>query len=398
VGATALSTGRRRDSLPTRLLSVAALLTWALAPAARGDVVLLDEYWTPEIQVTDTGVVEMDAQQMDDPGLAQSGTVSARLQNFTGAPNVRFRSASPITLAEVPPGQSEVSLWYRTDAWNGTWRLGVWAYHDPPAPVQAYEALLDGGGEGGRVIADGEWHQARGTLREGTDYDRLPHDTLLVSYVWLTPEGGWNTPHVTLVDRVEVTIVDGPLKGLLPAPEPPRRVRPEPGRVTAGDGWLWWEAEDATEHDVPLGGAFQPATVEQQDLLSGGYWLQYQPDIEWSATWEIDVPEDGRYTLWSRNMGFDFVWRWDDADPKTCDAETPRTEWVLLRKHDDFEIELTWARLGEVDLTKGRHRLLARSPEAGEKGVGLDCWLLTSKPSTPHGADKPDTPAAGPAP
>jgi hypothetical protein len=391
MGIAALSIARRRAGVSTPVLAVAALLALLLAASARSDVVLLDEYWAPEIQVADTGVVEIDAEEMGDPALARSGTVSARLQNLTGAPNVRFRGSSPITLAEIPPGQSEVSLWYRTDGWDGTWRLAIWAYHEPPAPVQALEALLDGGGAGGRLVADGEWHQARGILRKGTDYDGLPQDVQLVSYVWLTPEGGWNTPHVTLIDRAEITVVDGPLRGR-PAPEPPRRVRPEPGRVTAGEGWLWWEAEDATDHDVPAGGAFQASTSEQQELLSGAAWLQYQPDLEWSATWEIDVPEDSRYVLWSRNMGFDFVWSWDDDEPQVCNAETPRVEWVLLRRQGGAEIELTWACLGEIELTKGKHTLHAAAPADGEKGVGLDCWFLTSSPLAPRGAEKPDRP------
>lgn len=393
MGIAALSILRRRAGVPVPVLAVAALLTPLLVLPVRGDVVLLDEYWAPEIQGDGTGVVEADAEEMGDPTLACSGTVSARLQNFTGAPDVRFRGSSPITLAEIPSDQSEVSLWYRTDGWDGTWRLSVWVYHEPPAPVRALEAILDGGGEDGRLVADGEWRQARGMLRKGTDYDGLPQDVPLVSYVWLTPEGGWNTPHVTLVDRVEITVVDGPLKGRQ-APEPPRRVRPEPGRVTAGDGWLWWEAEDATDHDVPAGGAFQPSTSAQQGLLSGGAWLQYHPDLEWSATWEIDVPEDGRYVLWSRNMGFDFAWNWDDEEPQACTAETPRVEWVLLRKQGEAEIELTWARLGEMELTKGEHTLHAAAPTDGEKGVGLDCWFLTSSPLVPRGAEKPDGPGA----
>ena len=369
-------------------LSLSALFAAVLLRPAGADLVLLDEYWSPEIVVNDVTVTEVDTQATGDPTEAKFGDVSAKLENTTGSPNVRFRSAGMVTLSQIPAEVSEARLWYRTDRWAAIWRLEIWVWYAEltEAPVRVLQARLDGGGEGGRLIPDDQWHQARGLLAQAEGFEGAPPDRLLTTYVWLAPEEGWNQPHRTYVDRAEV-VVEGDLAGH-PAPEPARRVRPRPGAQANGPGWVWWEGEDAVETTIQPGGACAPDTVEQQVKLSNGAWLQYHGGPGLWATWEVEVPAVDTYSFWCRGMGSRFDWRWDDGEWQTCDEESGWTDEVRIRDQDIYELSVSWVRLADLDLAAGKHVLqVDRLPE--DDAVGFDCWLLTREPFTPNGPDQP---------
>ena len=74
-------TGRRRTGGVIRSCAgLLALLMLAL-PSARADIVLLDEYWSPEILADDVVAEEVDAETPGDPPTAKTGSVSVRLTN-----------------------------------------------------------------------------------------------------------------------------------------------------------------------------------------------------------------------------------------------------------------------------------------------------------------------------
>jgi len=163
--------------------------------------------------------------------------------------------------ADVSADLSEVSLWYRTDAWEGPWRVEIWAYWNElegGRPVKILGGVADGGGEGGSLIADDHWHQARGPLVATPRYETAPENTLLGTYVWLSPVDGWDVPHRTYVDRIELSVLKDDPEQRRPAPEPVWHIRPNPGEQVTGDGWVWWEAEDAVEHNFPPGACSGP--------------------------------------------------------------------------------------------------------------------------------------------
>ncbi len=262
--------------------------------AATGGIVLLDEYWAPEITVNDVVVTEVDAEQAGDPTQAVSGHFSALLRNDKGFPNVRFRGAPRVVLADIPLEGSEARIWYRTDAWNGKWRLELWFYASgAPGPAKAFEAALDAGGPGGTLIPDDRWHQARGPLVTAQDYDLLSiAKEPMACYVWLAPDGGWDVKHRTFVDRIEVATTAGRLAAE-PMIPPVEHVRPTPGAQTAGPGFVWWEAEDAVEHSFPPGGAMGPNNAREQRKLSNGMWLQYHNCAGLRARWKVQVADPG---------------------------------------------------------------------------------------------------------
>ncbi len=367
-----------------------ALALLALAgPPSRADIVLLDEYWSPEILVDGVVAAEVDAETAGEPDTARTGTVSVRLSNATGTPNVRFRSAAQVVLDELPAGQSELSLWYRSDRWTGRWAVELWVFHgaSDPAPVQALRATLDAGGPNGALVADDTWHPARGTLTAGEAYRRVPHNVPLASYVWLVPLGGRDLRHHTFVDRIEVRIREGS-PGAHPAPAAAARVRPQPGAQSAGPGWIWCEGEDALSHDLPTGGVFGPDNAEEQAKLSNGAWLQSHDAGTRSAVWELDVAAAAEYALWCRALGAPFMWRWGDTPWQRCSEDMEWMDEVKLRDHAEGPIVVHWVCLGKRALAVGRHRLEVGGV-AEDPSLAIDCWLLSRKPFTPHGCAKP---------
>jgi len=359
-------------------------------PMARADIILLDEYWSPEIVENDVVATEVDTVVTKDPTEARTGECSAKLSNATGWPNVRFRTAAKVTLASLPPGDTEARLWYRTDKWTGSWRLEVWAFHHEaaPAPVRVLSADLDAGGPGGALLADDRWHQAAGVVEEAEGYEQMPKDVPLATYVWLAPASGWGVAHTTYVDRAELVVVDGPLAGN-PAPPPVRKVRPRPGAQQAKEGWVWFEAEDAAENNVPPGGVFLPDNAVEQEVLSNGFWVQHHNAPAMAAFWEVNVAEAGTCSLWCRGGGATFRWRWNGGRWGLC---TEESGWVNPVKMDDFAqgpTLVSWICLGQVDVAKGMHMLEVEGIE-GEPQVNLDCWLLTKGPFVPDGRRKPD--------
>ena len=375
------------------MMAVTAAAAWlalaaCTAPGA-ADVVLLDEYWTPEILVNEVKVTEIDTQQTGDPKQAKVGECSALLENETGWPNVRFRNGAALRLSEVPAETSDVKLWYRTDAWVGKWVLEVWAYRYQVTdrPMNVLRADLDGGGDDGRLIADDEWHEARGVLLKSDEYDTVPADKMVLTFIWLKPRDGWDVPHHTYIDRIEIDA----LTDETPPIEPSRRVRPNPGAQVARDGWIWWEGEDAVAHTFPPGGAYLPYDVQQQAVLSNGAWLQFHGNAGQTAKWEPSVPQAGSYTLWCRGVVFEepFRWRFGAQPWRSWRSDQEPLDVRLVRGTDnEWEITDAWFRLGQVDLPQGKQTFeIEASP--GLLSIALDCFLLTRSEFRPDGAKKP---------
>jgi hypothetical protein len=365
-------------------VGVAGLLLVAVVRPAAANIVLLDEYWVPEITVNEVMAEEVDTQKSGDASQAKTGEFSVQLRNEQGAPSVRFRSAARVKLDEAPPGKSQAGLWYRTDAWTGRWRLEIWQYEDgvTDIPEKVMEAALDGGGADGALLADDQWHQARGPLKAAEAYGKVPHDLRLLTYIWLRPEGGWGVKHRTFVDRAEVIVEGSP-----PAPAPAVHVRPRPGAQVTGDGWIWWEGEDAVSHNLPPGGAVLPDTQERQAKLSNGDWLQHHGHPDFTATWQVRLPKAGRYTLWVRACPMTFRWRWQEGEWQEYKEDAAWQGGVSLWGGPDT-VEASWARLGEVTLPAGTQTLTVKAALPHDM-IAIDCWVLTRKPFVPDGTAKP---------
>jgi hypothetical protein len=363
-----------------------------LSSSVRGDVVLLDEYWVPDIVVNEVEVAEVDTQETGEAKDVHSGECSALLTNETGWPSVRFRNGASLRLNEVPAGECDAKLWYRTDMWSGKWTLEVWAYkyEVTERPMNVLQAELDGGGADGALLADDEWHEAKGILVKGPEYDTVPEDKQLTIFVWLKPTEGYGIPHHTYVDRVEIDV----LTDETPPLEPATRVRPKPGAQAAGEGWVWFEGEDAVEHTFPPGGVFLPHNVDEQAVLSNGAWLQFHGNEGQTARWEPVVTEAGTYTVWCRGVIYEepFRWRFGEQPWRSWSSDQEPLDVQLCRVTDDeWDITDAWFRLGQVDLPAGKQTFeIEMSPEL--LSLALDCFLVTKTDFTPDGSKKPGEP------
>ncbi len=361
-------------------------LAFLLTAPVSADVVLLDEYWFPEIVHMETEVAEVDVARTGDANDAASGDVSVVLRNTAMAPNVRFWCGTRVLLEEVPAEESDLVLQYRTDAFVGVLRVEIWMMHfqGTPAPVKVMEAVLDGGGEGGKLITDDGWHEARGVLLKCEDYDKIPQQAWDDTWVWIAAEDGWDIEHETHIDRVEIDVLSGPFSET--ESEPATRVRPNPGAQISGDGWIWWEAEDAVESTFRLPGIYHPQGPEWQKMLSNGTWLTEYGSTKVTAKWEIDVAEAGTHALWSRdfNSTSQYTWRWDEGEWQTFGPDPNREDSRQIHLY----VRIGWAKLGDVELTAGKHVFEVRGPER-QGNMCFDCFVLSRDPFEPDGAKKP---------
>jgi hypothetical protein len=210
---------------------------------------------------------------------------------------------------------------------------------------------------------------------------------MLITFIWLRPTDGWDVPHHTYVDRIEIDV----LTDEKPPLEPARRVRPNPGAQVAGDGWLWWEAEDALEHTFPPGGVYLPHNVQEQAVLSNGAWLQYHGNTGQTARWEPSVPQAGSYTLWCRGVIFEepFRWRFGTQAWQSWAGDQEPLNVQLFRETDAaWDINDAWYRLGQVQLPEGK-QTFEMEALPGLRSVAIDCFLLTRSEFRPDGAEKP---------
>lgn len=155
------------------------------------------------------------------------------------------------------------------------------------------------------------------------------------------------------------------------------------------------------------GEAFAEASVKplvagwgDRSVLSRGEWAQISTDDRnappATIRYEFEAPSAGRNEVWAR-IGYEFVrspfrWRvdqgpWNDVSPEVLTSDLmPIDRWV----------EVAWLKLGEVELSSGRHRLefevFQWKNDRGEnQGLlfALDALVVTPGPFRPNGPRKP---------
>jgi len=159
--------------------------------------------------------------------------------------------------------------------------------------------------------------------------------------------------------------------------------------VETGDGWIWWEAENAVDTDLSERIEWAPHNQAQKDILSEGVWIgadskDFQPHY---AVYDIEVPADGTYQFYLRKMGGHtaFRYRFDDGDWRQIPRTASGLDGVTLRRF----IGATWVTAGEETLAAGKHRLRMETTDSKNGFVALDAFLLTKNPVTLMGKRKP---------
>jgi hypothetical protein len=132
--------------------------------------------------------------------------------------------------------------------------------------------------------------------------------------------------------------------------------------------WPYFEAEDATEIHPPM-------EVEQDAAASGGKYVVSRGDGGW-IRFDIDVPEDGVYTLWGstfakdqKTNSFSVGVNIDTQPTAIWDVPVGGWEWSKVK---DRTGPLTF------ELAKGKNSFIFWSRETGTQ---LDEIVLTTDPN-----------------
>jgi beta-galactosidase len=167
--------------------------------------------------------------------------------------------------------------------------------------------------------------------------------------------------------------------------------------------YTWIEAESLAK--PPAG--FKVAGWGNKHYLSGEAWLFAAIENEEAKklpaegvvlSYPFTTRSDGKHEVWAR-LGYEFVraplrWRIDDQawgkngpDDLTTDL-MDIAEWT----------EIAWIKLGEVELSAGKHtlqihfekRTLPGKPQPERILAGLDCFCISKEAFRPNGPHKPD--------
>jgi beta-galactosidase len=180
--------------------------------------------------------------------------------------------------------------------------------------------------------------------------------------------------------------------------------------VTAGSAaqadrpaeYVWLESEAPTARNTTIAPSDWGGKV-----MSGDKWLQVsveEKDVEKQTPpggflfgYDFTAPSAGHYEVWNR-IGFEtvrspFDWRLDNGDWKTITPDDITTDLTEI----GFWASTAWMRMGEADLSSGKHTLQIRLPisyDANKKPQRLlyasDALCLFKGAFHPHGRFRPD--------
>lgn len=164
--------------------------------------------------------------------------------------------------------------------------------------------------------------------------------------------------------------------------------------IASAAPFVWWEGEAPAKTNFPKSTWFTPQNDGERDKLSGGAWLSNNDNRpagsdEAFAQYRVNVPEAGKYQLWTRKFWKHgpFKWRFDQQAWQECGRDVALADSVELRTH----VPANWVYLGAVDLKKGpttfELRLLAKVGES--LTAAFDAFVLTPTAFFPSGKLKP---------
>jgi len=130
--------------------------------------------------------------------------------------------------------------------------------------------------------------------------------------------------------------------------------------------YVWLEGENPTARNLQV----QGTASEKPQFLSGGMWLSVNLEAAQVETqcppegillgYDFEAPKPGHYEVWNR-IGFEFArspfdWRMDQGEWQTIAPKELTTDLMEI----GFWCEVAWIKMGEVDLTPGKHTLQIR--------------------------------------
>ncbi len=153
---------------------------------------------------------------------------------------------------------------------------------------------------------------------------------------------------------------------------------------TAGDGWVWWEAEDSAEHNFDVDHPFAP----RHEVLSGGEWIGIGRDRGETifAEYTVNVPADGTYKFYARKFWKHgpFRYRFNEGPWHQVGRDVTLMDEVFIRTH----LGANWVHAGDHELSAGPTKVRIELTEQSG-AAAFDAFLLSAEPFTPRGKLKP---------
>jgi hypothetical protein len=160
--------------------------------------------------------------------------------------------------------------------------------------------------------------------------------------------------------------------------------------------WVWVEGEQPTRTNIGRHPWY--AGQVKKDQLSGGNFLaHFDADKEGEASYDVQIPEGGTYTLWLRAnpVQSSMTCSIDGATPVPVDFKRNQSGNINIAANGAPDLRfLAWCEVGPFPLKAGTHSLRFMMTSANNHHGAIDCFVLTTEPFAPNGVMKPDQLAA----
>jgi hypothetical protein len=166
----------------------------------------------------------------------------------------------------------------------------------------------------------------------------------------------------------------------------------------AASDWVWVEGENAAETNITRHPWYHGET--RKDLLSGGDFLAHFSDQgPGQATYRVEVPSAGNYTLWVRANPVEsrMTFRINNGPAQSINMHANPIDNTNIAANNAPDLRfLAWARAGQVNLSTGPQTITFSFEGKVDPHFhgSLDCFVLTRSDFRPMGVAKPDQVAA----
>lgn len=158
----------------------------------------------------------------------------------------------------------------------------------------------------------------------------------------------------------------------------------------AQDGLIWIEGESANKQNVTKHSWY--SSVQKSQLSGNDFLSHFNDDKGAEATYLFDVETAGTYEFWIRANPIQSKLSYTLNGGKEIDIDLTKSKRDEINIASDNKPDLrflAWIKVGNVTLTSKTNTLTFQFDSEKHHHGYLDCFLLSSKPILPRGAQRP---------
>jgi hypothetical protein len=160
--------------------------------------------------------------------------------------------------------------------------------------------------------------------------------------------------------------------------------------------WLWVEGEQPDKTNI-VPHSWYSGQVKKDQLSGGSFLAHFDAAKPGEASYTIQVPETGTYTLWIRAnpLQSSMTYSLNGSAPEAVDFNKNQTGSTNIAANGAADLRfLAWSEVGSFPLKAGAQTLQFVMNSANSNHGAIDCFMLTTEPFSPLGTLKPDELAA----